>query len=259
MHASGFKWVACCFAVLVVVLPTRAAQAGSELQAIQEMRSLAFSVCANVLVYFNENGNPYEPGNRQSYQRGMTRLQSLAASQRFADVVIELEQLQSNLNDTAELPQSESELRRTSPGYTRWLLPVVDSHARLQALLDAHYARNGVDDAEELQRQLHVLGRDIGQLLLGYQIASFSRLGAEQWVMSDQQVLEHDQRVLDAFTRLSALNPELGGALADPARQYTFSRQQLLNQGGRWVPNALERYLGMAMVKIDQAASELPR
>lgn len=259
MHASGFKWMAYCFVLLVAVLPTRVVQAGSELQAIQEMRSLAFSVCANVLVYFNENGNPYGPGNRQSYQRCMARLQSLATSQRLADVVLELEHLRSSLNDTTELPQSEAELRRTSPGYTRWLLPVVDSHARLQALLDAHYTRSDIDDAEELQRELHALSRDVGQLLLGYQIASFSRLGAQQWVMSDQQVLEHDQRVLDAFTRLPALNPELGGALVDPARQYTFSRQQLLNQGGRWVPNALERYLGMAMVKIDQAASELPR
>src|SRR5690606_36744598 len=165
--------------------------------------------------------------------------------------------LQSSVADKAELPQTEVELRRTSPGYTRWLLPVVDSHARLQELLDAHYRR--IDNAEELQSSLHALSRDIGQLLLGYQIVSFSRLGAEQWVMSAQQVLDQDQRVLDNFTRLSALSPELDRALTDPARQYIFSRQQLFNQAGRWMPNAVERYLGMAMLKIDQAAIELTK
>jgi hypothetical protein len=253
---KGFKWVAWGFALLVAMLPAHATQASSA-QAIQEMRSLGFSVCANILVYFNENGSPYELRNKQAYLQGMTRLQSLAASQRLEDVSAELSRLQSSVADTAELPQSEVELRRTSPGYTRWLLPVVDSHARLQELLDAHYRR--IDNAEELQSSLHALSRDIGQLLLGYQIASFSRLGAEQWVMSAQQVLDQDQRVLDSFTGLSSLNPAVEKQLADPARQYAFSREQLFNQSGRWMPNGVGRYLGMAMLKIDQAAIELTK
>ena len=99
----------------------------------------------------------------------------------------------------------------------------------------------------------------MSQLLLGYQIASFSRLGAEQWIMPEQQMLDQDQRVLDNFTRLSALSPELDRALTDPARQYIFSRQQLFNQAGRWMPNAVERYLGMAVLKIDRVAIELPK
>lgn len=54
---KGFKWVAWGFALLVAMLPAHATQASSA-QAIQEMRSLGFSVCANILVYFNENGSP---------------------------------------------------------------------------------------------------------------------------------------------------------------------------------------------------------
>src|SRR5690554_8195500 len=171
------------------------------------MRSLGFSVSANIQVYVNKDGSAYELRNKQAYLQGMTRLQSLAASHRLEEVSADLSPLQSSVADTAELPQSEVELRRTSPGYTRWLLPVIDSHARLQELLDAHYRR--IDNAEELQSSLHALSRDIGQLLLGYQIASFSRLGAEQWVMSAQQVLDQDQSVLDNFNRLYALSTDM--------------------------------------------------
>ena len=63
---KGFKWGAWGFALLVAILPAHATHASSA-QAIQEMRSLGFSVCANILVYFNENGSPYEQGNKRAY------------------------------------------------------------------------------------------------------------------------------------------------------------------------------------------------
>src|SRR5690606_21004456 len=87
---TGLKWGARGSALWVALLPGHAAHAISA-QALQEMRSLGLSVCANIRVYFNENGSPYELRNKRAYLQGMTRLQSLAA--------------------TAELPQSEVELR----------------------------------------------------------------------------------------------------------------------------------------------------
>src|SRR5690606_30716691 len=127
-----------------------------------------------------------------------------------------------------------------------------------QELLDAHYTRIGIDNAEELQGGLHALSRDMSQLLLGYQIASFSRLGAEQWIMPEQQMLDQDQRVLENFTRLSALSPWPERAPADPARQCTFSRQRSFYQAARGVTKAVQRYLGSAMLRMNRVAIELP-
>src|SRR5690606_6928061 len=59
-----------------------------------EMRSLGFSVCANILVYFNENGSPYELRNKRAYLQGMTRLQSLAATAELHSEVDERDQRQ---------------------------------------------------------------------------------------------------------------------------------------------------------------------
>ena len=58
------------------------------------LRSLGFSVCANILVYFNENGSPYELRNKRAYLQGMTRLQSLAATVELHSEVDERDQRQ---------------------------------------------------------------------------------------------------------------------------------------------------------------------
>ncbi|MHB0764078.1 hypothetical protein ACYCFC_06840 [Stutzerimonas sp. NM35] len=257
MHNNRKKWASLFVLYMVIAAPAYAEQAQAKLQAIQEMRSLAFLTCANVLVYFNQNGSPYEVRNKQGYQQQMVRLRSLATSTEVPDVVAELERLQTRLDDTDKLPQESSVLRATEPSYSRVLLPVIESHAHLQVLLDKHYAQAQSGEPLREQGELHALSRAIGQLMVGYQIASFSRLGAETWVMRDEQIRERDQQVTEAFERLSAEHPEHAEALKRSARQYVFVRGVVLQQDGNWSPNGVERYMQLTITEVDQIARGL--
>ncbi len=262
MHINRVGRVASVLLLAVIALTAQAQQASpaqSRLQAIQDMRSLGFLICANTLVYFNQNGNPYDPRNKKSYQQGMARLQDLADNTKFPDVSAELERLRSNLDNTESLPQTIAELRATEPSYTRVLLPVIESHAQLQMLLDQHYAESKVVEVDEVVGKLNALGRDIGQLLVGYQIASFSRLGAEMWVVSEEQIQERDKKVVEAFNQLGADYPYLVKSIKRSESQYFFVRAMLLNQGGKWAPSGVERFMGLAMVELDNIARESAR
>lgn len=45
---------------------------------IQDMRTLTSSVTANVLIYYNINGTPYDISNGEAYRNDMAHLQWLA-------------------------------------------------------------------------------------------------------------------------------------------------------------------------------------
>jgi hypothetical protein len=239
---------------LIIAVPAQAGRIQHELQTTQELRSLAFLTCANALVYFNQNGSPYELRNKQDYQQRMLRLQTLARTLGYTDVVTEVQHLQTRLDDTDELPQTSAALRSTEPSYSRRLLPVIESHAHLQALLDAHYAQlQGDEPMGELGR-LHAISRAMGELLVNYQIASFNRLGAETWILGDEKTHQLDHEVVGAFERLSAGHPALAEALEHAAREYSFVRSVILKQDGNWAPNGAERYMRSTITDIDQIA-----
>src|SRR3546814_20233598 len=74
---------------LIIAVPAQAGRIQQELQTTQELRSLAFLTCANALVYFNQNGSPYELRNKQDYPPRMLRLQTRARTLGVKDVVTE--------------------------------------------------------------------------------------------------------------------------------------------------------------------------
>ncbi|MNZ33798.1 hypothetical protein D3C78_511540 [compost metagenome] len=262
MDMNKVARVASLLFLAVIALTAQAQQASpaqSRLQIIQDMRSLGFLVCANALVYFNQNGSPYDLRNKQSYQQGIKRLQDLAGNTNFPDIAAELERLRSHLDNVESLPQTISELRATEPSYARVLLPVIESHAQLQMLLDQQYAESKGGEVSGVFGELNALSRDIGQLLVGYQIAAFSRLGAEMWVLSEEQTEERDKNIVEAFNRLGVDYPYLGNELKRSESQYFFVRSMLLNQGGKWAPSGVERFMGISMVELDKIARESAR
>lgn len=242
---------------LIIAVPAQAGRIQQELQTTQELRSLAFLTCANALVYFNQNGSPYELRNKQGYEQRILRLRSLAKSLGVADVIDEVQRLQTRLDDTDELPQTSAALRSTEPSYSRRLLPVIESHAHLQALLDAHYVQLQGDEPLGELGKLHAISRAMGELLVNYQIASFNRLGAETWILRDEKTHQLDHEVIDAFERLSAGHPALAEALEHAAREYSFVRGVILKQDGNWAPNGAERYMRSTIAEVDQIARGL--
>ncbi|MEH6499423.1 MAG: hypothetical protein V7751_08535 [Pseudoalteromonas distincta] len=64
---------------LVVTSPVQADQGSNDRLLIHEMRSLASSICTNVLVFYNQNGSPFVEQNRQSYQQSLVKLEVLSS------------------------------------------------------------------------------------------------------------------------------------------------------------------------------------
>ncbi|HDZ56388.1 MAG TPA: hypothetical protein ENI17_17605 [Pseudomonas xinjiangensis] len=242
---------------LLVVSPVRAEQAGDERSLIHEMRSLASSICTNVLIFYNQSGSPFVERNRQSYQQSLLRLQSLSDRLGRPEVAEHVRALSASIDSTSELPQSGAALRATSPGFTRWLLPVVEWHAQLQSDLDVLYEAAESNAEGKAKTDLRALSQSLNELKVGYQIAAFSRLGAEQWVMSEEAVIEHDENIVALFESLIADNPDKLQVLERSYRYYSFTRALLLDQTGNWAPNAVERFVVLAVADLDHLAAEL--
>lgn len=241
---------------LVVTSPVQADQGINDRLLIHEMRSLASSICANVLVFYNQNGSPFVEQNRQSYQQSLVKLEGLSSQLNRPIITEHVRTLVASVDDTSELPQSGAALRATAPGFALWLLPVVESHYQLQSDLDALYKATEPNADGKADVGLHTLSQRLSELMVGYQVAAFSRLGAEQWVMAEEAVNEHDQEVLTLFERLTGDHPDISPALERSHRYYTFTRPLLLNQTGNWAPNAVERFLALALGELNHLSVE---
>tara|TARA_R110000850_G_scaffold276258_1_gene417888 strand:- start:9086 stop:9850 length:765 start_codon:yes stop_codon:yes gene_type:complete len=236
---------------LSFISPVNAAPDGPDRLLIHEMRVLASSICANVLVFYNQSGSPFVEQNRQSYEGKLLELNRLSSRLDRPVITERVHTLLLSVDRTSKLPQSGTALRARSPGFTLWLLPVVEAHAQLQHELDLSYRNTEPASGEADPSDLHNLRHHLGELMVGYQVAAFSRLGAEQWVMTQNMVVEHDQQVLALFEELISAHPEQTQTLERARRYYVFTRQLLLNQTGNWAPNAVERFVSLALVELD--------
>lgn len=241
-----------CLALLTSSPTARAEGSTSRQDDIQEMRTLAISVTANVLVYFNLNGTPYDIGNGEAYRRDMSHLLKLSRQFGHGPITEQAQLLGTAIADLENLPQSGTEARSALPAYARWLPPVIDAHVQLDSSLSALYG--SLAPTSEIRRALHDLSHDIGHLLLDYQRASFPYLSSV-WLPDDQAIIALDASLEHRFAALSAQDARLAQALEGPARNYHFVRQRLLTPGpGQWAPNAVERYLMRAMQALDAEA-----
>ncbi|HCF3627139.1 hypothetical protein QOT74_14290 [Pseudomonas aeruginosa] len=224
--------------------------AASRQDEIQEMRTLASSVTANVLIYYNLNGTPYHIGNDEAYRNDMARLLGMATQFDHGDITEQVQNLGAAIAELKNLPQSATAARSTLSAYARWLPPVLDAHAQLDSALGALH--DELPPASETRRALHDLSREIGQLLVEYQQASFPYL-ASVWLPDSQAMIRLDTSVEHRFAMLSARDVHLAQSLKAPIQDYRFVRQRLLTSG-QWAPNAVGRYLIRAMQALDTQA-----
>lgn len=252
-HHFHFLGCLClCLALSTSSPAARAEGSTSRQDDIQEMRTLATSVTANVLVYFNLNGTPYDIGNGEAYRRDMSHLLKLSRQLGHGPITEQAQLLGTAIADLENLPQSGTEARSALPAYARWLPPVIDAHAQFDSSLSALY--DSLAPTSEIRRALHDLSHDMGHLLLDYQRASFPYLSTV-WLPDDQAIVALNASLEHRFAALSAQDARLAQALEGPVRNYHFVRQRLLTPGpGQWAPNAVERYLMRAMQALDAEA-----
>lgn len=241
----------CLSLALLTSSPIVKAEAATSRQDVQKMRTLATSVTANVLIYFNLNGIPYDTSNGETYKRNMTRLLELSGQFGSAPINEQIRLLDKNIADLRNLPQASNEARSILPAYSRWLPQVLEAHVQLETSLSGLY--DGIAPRSERQSALQGLSHDLGRLLLYYQRASFPYLGAAISILDEETAARLDASVERRFAELSAQDAGLARALEVPVRDYRFVRKLLLTPG-QWAPNAVERYLMRAMQALDAEA-----
>jgi hypothetical protein len=152
--------------------------AASRQDEVQEMRALASSVTANVLIYYNLNGPPYHIGNDEAYRNDMVRLLGMATQFDHGEITEQVQNLGAAIAELKNLPQSATAARSTLSAYAHWLPSVLNAHAQLDSALGALH--DELPPASETHRALHDLSHEIGQLLVEYQQASSPYLASGQ-------------------------------------------------------------------------------
>lgn len=214
---------------------------------VQQVRSLSYAVVVNALLYYNQNGSPYEQENAKLMRQSLDRLLDLTR-QDFPDPVRSCaEQLAQAVQALSHLPQSAAEVRSVSAPYAPWLPRVIELQAQLDSMLSQRLSATGQRAA------LRKVSHDIERLLLSYEIASFANLGADIWILDDGASVELDASIVERMVGLVSQFPELVAA----QRDYLFVRRDVLQPNGRWTPTGVNRYLARAAAALNNRAERL--
>ncbi|MDF3842951.1 hypothetical protein P3W55_14665 [Pseudomonas citronellolis] len=216
---------------------------------VQQIRSLSYSVVVNALLYYNQNGSPYEQDNARVGKQSLERLLELTGRDFPGPVHSCAEQLAQAVQELRHLPQSAAEVRSVSVPYSPWLPHVVELQARLDGLLSQR------PDTANQASSMRAVSHDIERLLLSYEIASFANLGADIWILDDRTMAQLDASIVERLTGLSSQYPDL----VSVQRDYQFVRRDLLNPTGHWTPTGVNRYLARAVSALNSRAESLNR
>lgn len=214
---------------------------------VQEIRSLGYSVVINALLYYNLNGSPYQQDNSRDGEQSLERLLALTGGDFSGPVHSCAEQLALAVQELRHLPQSAAEVRSVSLPYAPWLPRVVELQAQLDDLLNQQL------ETANQAATLRAVSHDIERLLLSYEIASFSNLGADLWILDDRTMAQLDASIVERLAGLSSQFPDLVAV----QRDYQFVRRDLLSPNGRWTPTGVNRYLARATSTLNSRAASL--
>lgn len=224
-------------------------------QALQEMRTIATMATANVLLYYNLNGMPYETENLEAFTRNLNRLRELTVQAGDASLTEQVGRLDEAVAELKHLPQSVADSRSVWPAYARWVPRLIEAHVQLEESLSERY--DAAPEVTETQRGLHVLSHDIGRMLLSYQMASFPNFGGDIWILDEQALKALDADIERGFSELAERDGDIAQELKAPLRDYRFVRRRLLEPAGNWAPNAVALYLAKTIRTLDGEARRL--
>lgn len=223
------------------------AQAGHEsIHYLHQLRSLGFSVCASVLVQFNDYEEVSDPRRPEAYHANLGKMQQLA--QRL-QATPELKLIEAMRLQIAEL---EAMPRGGTNRYGHGLQALLKLQMQLEQALAARYTEQAAD-APAATRTLHALSLDTGRILLLYQIRAFILLPKHELDISEDTNSRIDQRIVNGFRQLDTV-PAMQPRIALIHRRYQFVRDKLLNFQQKWAPSGVALYLDRNIRDLDQLA-----
>jgi len=210
-----------------------------------ELRSLGFSLSANLLAYHSEYEDIADPRRVDAYQQALQSIRLHATHLQDAELL--------SLSQTLEEQVGLLERQPATDIYRlpQLLNPILHSQAELDSLAGQHLTRQATDP--RLTR-LHQLSLDCSRILLLYQIRTY-RFAVQTYFMTrEEDSFEHlDQRIGEHFTAL-ANDPQLEPALQRAQRHYLFVRDKLVNHDQNWAPGGAATYLGLSISTLDELA-----
>jgi len=207
------------------------------------IRSAAFTVCSNLLLYHSSAGYGGDVRNLEAYRAGMAWL----GGQGDAELVEPLRQMDEQI---ALLERNHDADRLLKP---RWVIPLLQAHAQFDGRLAERYAELEVSPELLL---LHEQSLDASRMLLMYQTRAFGSLAVYFMAVDEDTPQLLDARFMARFQQLTARLPGQAQALAELERRYQFIRSRLLADSGNWLVAGAEYYLGRIVDSLDRMATE---
>lgn len=241
-------------ALVMFALSTAARADSATAQRLHEMRSQGFLLCANLLVYYN-NQDPsgaFYPASREAYRHNLAELERLTAAQQGQpELGAALDEMK------AAIGQLEQQPENTRTEYSLWLNPVLRAQGDLDRRVAAAYQASGEPPAS--LAALHQLSLDIGRMLLLYESQAFSRTGIYSFEVHENSFNEIDQRIGATLEALEKQLPGAGSELKEVWQNYSFVRQRLKTSEQQVVARSASLYLGKSVDTLDQLARNAAR
>lgn len=219
-------------------------------QRLHEIRTHGFSLCSNLLVYFN-NHDPdatFDPDAKDAYQQDLSHLQRLVDSiPENMEVAGSLKRIKSAIEQLEQQPKDVYEQ------YSRLINPILREHGVFDKAVEAAYAT--AHSAEPTTDNLHQQSLDTSRMLLLYETQAFIGLGIFSIEFHEDTFQEIDQRIDSRHAMLIELLPHLKGDLEKIRTDYNFIRSRLLSPEQKLVPRSAAIYLGRSVTRLNSLAS----
>lgn len=241
-------------ALVLFVLSAPARADSSLAQRLHEIRTQGFLLCANLLVYYN-NQDPagaFYPASREAYRQSLAELDTLTATlQDKAALTASLREMRSAIGQLEKQPEN------ARVEYSMWLNPVLRAQGDFDKLAAAAYRESGAQPAAVAN--LHQLSLDISRMLLLYESQAFSRTGIYSFEVHEDSFQEIDQRIGATHKSLEEQLPDAGNKLKEVWRNYSFIRQRLKASEQAVVARSASLYLGKSVDSLDLLAATVAR
>ncbi|MCY1280271.1 hypothetical protein D9M70_290540 [compost metagenome] len=225
-----------------------AAQANDVVLQLQQLRSTGFSVCASVLVQFNDYEEGTDPRRPETYRSDLTTMRQIAQHLQATSELTLIDAMQREITELETLP------RRGTNRYGHGLEALLKLHAQLDQKLAERYAEQTAD-TPATTLALHALALDTGRILLLYQARTFVLLPKPALDISEETNRQIDERIANGFQRLGSAAPDLSAPLAPIQRRYQFVRDKLINFQQNWAPSGVALYLDRNIHDLDKPAA----
>ncbi|CAD5378369.1 conserved exported hypothetical protein [Pseudomonas sp. OF001] len=238
-------------AILLTVLlfSSIARAAPATLQQVHEIRTHGFMLCANLLVYYN-NQDPaaaFDPAAREAYRRNLRELDPLVTA--LADkpaLATALQGLKTSIGELEQQPENARVL------YTSSLNPVMHTQNDLDEAAGAAYRE--AEEKDPVIASLHQMSLDMSRLLLIHQGKGFDNLGIRSVELDEHSINTIDRRIGSTYENLLKLSPEIKAELNEVWRNYSFVRQRLKADDKGGVSRSASLYLGKGVEMLDMLA-----